>query len=278
MDYTSDGTPKFIYGTAWKEDDTERLTRKAIEVGFRGIDTANQRKHYYEEGVRDALSGAIGDGVVEREDLFVQTKFTYPGGQDDRIPYDVNASHEKQVEQSLERSLEHLRMEYLDSLVLHGPKSRSGLVDADRAVWRTMESLAESDRVERIGVSNVTPDHLKELVEWTNRPVDFVQNRCFARVAWDRPIREICAPNNIQYQGFSLLTANQNELRATEVREIAERHGKTIPQIVFRFALQLDMIPLTGTTDETHMNQDLDCFEFQLSDDEVETIEEIAVS
>lgn len=277
MEYTDDGVPRFIYGTAWKEDETAELTRMAIDNGFRGIDTANQRKHYYEEGVGDAVRDAIEDGVVERSDLFLQTKFTYQRGQDHRLPYDEDAPVDQQVRQSLDSSLEHLGTDYVDSLVLHGPQAREGLSDADKTVWRTFEELVGTDEVERIGVSNVAPDQLEVLVDFADRPPTFVQNRCFARMAWDRPSREICDANGIHYQGFSLLTANQRELQSRDIHEIADDHDLTVPQLVFTFALQLDMIPLTGTTSQQHMEQDLACFEFELSDKEIETIETVAV-
>jgi diketogulonate reductase-like aldo/keto reductase len=76
-----------MYGTAWKEDRTQALTLEAIATGFRAFDTANQRKHYVEEGVGAAVTAAIASGIVEREDLFLQTKFTYQRGQDHRLPY-----------------------------------------------------------------------------------------------------------------------------------------------------------------------------------------------
>src|SRR3954464_9725314 len=80
--------PRFLYGTAWKEDDTEPLTKLALSVGFRGIDTANQRRHYYEAAVGRAVATTIQQGMVAREALFLQTKFTFQAGQDHRLPYD----------------------------------------------------------------------------------------------------------------------------------------------------------------------------------------------
>lgn len=104
-----------IYGTAWKEDRTESLVAQAIEAGFRAIDTANQRKHYYEEGVGQAVKKAIAARSVPRADLFLQTKFTYARGQDHRLPYDPKAPVAEQLRQSFESSLEHLGTDYLDS-------------------------------------------------------------------------------------------------------------------------------------------------------------------
>src|SRR5689334_9382243 len=111
--------PTFIYGTAWKEDRTEGLVLEALDAGFRAIDTANQRKHYYEEGVGRALRQKLGS--IARDDLFIQTKFTFRDGQDDRLPYDPKASVAEQVAQSFQSSLSHLGLDRVDSLVLHGP-------------------------------------------------------------------------------------------------------------------------------------------------------------
>lgn len=268
-------SPPLVYGTAWKEDDTAALTRLAIEAGFRGVDTANQRKHYHEQGVGDALAAVIGEGFVARDDLFLQTKFTYQQGQDDRLPYDPEATLARQVEQSFASSLEHLGTDYIDSLLLHGPSARVGLTDADREVWRAMEELVETDQLRVIGVSNVTAEQLALLVDWADVAPAFVQNRCFARAGWDRAVRDVCARNGITYQGFSLLTANVSELRSDVVSAVARRHEVTVPQVVFRFADQIEILPLTGTTDAAHMKEDLACFDFRLTDDEVEAVEGI---
>lgn len=278
MEFLDDGTPRFIYGTAWKEDRTYRLTKLALKEGFRGIDTANQRKHYHEEAVGEAITDAQDEGIADRDDLFVQTKFTYQSGQDHRLPYDPDSPVKNQVRQSLSSSLDHLNTDYIDSFVLHGPATRSGLVDKDHSVLETMQELAEDGQVESIGVSNVSAEQLEAVIDSVDRPIAFVQNRCFARTGWDTAVRDICEKNDIHYQGFSLLTANQRELQSRDIHEIAERHDKTIPQIIFRFALELGMIPLTGTTDQKHMQEDLKCFEFTLSEDDLATIEEVARS
>jgi diketogulonate reductase-like aldo/keto reductase len=96
--------PKLIYGTAWKEDATEDLVRTAIGLGFRGIDTANQRRHYNEAAVGSAICKALKGGI-KREELFIQTKYTYANGQDHRIPYDIRADYGTQVNQSFQSSL-----------------------------------------------------------------------------------------------------------------------------------------------------------------------------
>lgn len=268
--------PTFLYGTAWKEERTEALVREALAAGFRGFDTANQRRHYHEEGVGRGIAAALDGDGLSRDDLFVQTKFTHLAGQDHRVPYDPRAPVAEQVAQSFDSSLEHLRLERVDSLVLHGPSQRHGLAQADREAWRAMEAIHESGRVRLLGISNVTAEQVEVLCDFAAMKVAFVQNRCFAWMGWDAAVRRVCDARGIVYQGFSLLTANAEALRHDAMRRIAERHGATIPQVVFRFALDVGMIPLTGTTDPNHMRDDLGVYEFRLTEEEVSEIEGVA--
>src|SRR5690242_20234515 len=103
--HPSPQVPDFLYGTAWKEERTEALVVAALNAGFRGIDTANQRKHYHEAGVGRALGQVFADGRLRRSDLFIQCKFTFQDGQDHRLPYDPRAAIAEQVTQSFQSSL-----------------------------------------------------------------------------------------------------------------------------------------------------------------------------
>lgn len=268
--------PTFLYGTAWKEDETERLVRLAIQAGFRGIDTANQRRHYFEAGAGAAVAGAIRDGMVRREELFLQTKFTYQDSQDHRLPYDPNVDVATQVRQSFANSLEHLQTDTIDSYVLHGPARRHGLGAEDHEAWHAMEELHAGGKTRFLGISNVALDQLETLLETARVKPMFVQNRCFAINGWDHDVRALCRRNAIVYQGFSLLTANVAQLRNARFREIVVRTGKTPAQIVFRFAQQVGMLPLTGTTDPAHMREDLAIDDFTLSPEDVMRMERIA--
>src|SRR5262245_8509824 len=155
--------PDFMYGTAWKEERTEGLVTAALAAGFRAIDTANQRKHYYEGGVGKALALAFAKGL-RREQVFLQTKFTFLDGQDRRLPYDPEAPIQDQVAQSFASSLDHLCVDRIDSLILHGPSVATGLADADHEAWRAMEALVDGGKVGVIGVSNVSASQLEALV------------------------------------------------------------------------------------------------------------------
>jgi diketogulonate reductase-like aldo/keto reductase len=103
-----------------------------------------------------------------------------------------------------------------------------------------------------------------------------VQNRCLASSGWDRQVRAFCAQHGIGYQGFWLLTGNTRELHAPVVLRAAERSGRTAAQVLFRFALQIGIIPLTGSSSLDHLQQDLACFEFELEPAEVAAIERVA--
>jgi diketogulonate reductase-like aldo/keto reductase len=265
--------PRFLYGTAWKEDRTRPLTEQALRQGFRGLDTANQRRHYHETAVGQAVTAVIASGLLTRQDLFLQTKFTFRRGQDHRLPYDPKAPIATQVEQSFASSLEHLGTGVIDSYLLHGPTQRAGLVAADWEAWRAMEALYDSGRARLLGVSNVSLEQLQRLCEKARVRPRFVQNRCYAVQGWDRRVRQFCAANGVIYQGFSLLTANREVLAHPEVARIARRHGRSVAQVVFHFALDVGMVPLTGTTDAGHLRQDLEVFDFHLEPGDVERIE-----
>jgi diketogulonate reductase-like aldo/keto reductase len=261
-----------MYGTAWKEDRTQALALEAIATGFRAFDTANQRKHYLEEGVGAAVRAAIASGIVKREDLFLQTKFTYQRGQDHRLPYNPDCDLTTQVRQSIASSLEHLGVTRIDSYILHGPSQRSGLSQADRETWRAMEDAADEGLADLLGISNVAVDQLKALLDAARIRPTFVQNRCLVRASWDREMRTLCQKEHIIYQAFSLLSGNRQALLQPCMTQIAHHYNKTVPQVVYRFAFELGMLPLTGTTDVAHMRDSLDIFDFTLTHDEIETL------
>ena len=265
-----------LYGTAWKEDRTPALTELALRTGFRGIDTANQRRHYFEAGVGQGLAAAYSAGVVTRADLFLQTKFTYQAGQDHRLPYDPAADLSTQVAQSMASSLEHLGTDHVDSYVLHGPASGDGWTDDDAMVWAAMVRERDAGRTRLLGVSNVSLRHLEQMAATGAEAPAFIQNRCFARRGWDRDVRAFCADRRIVYQGFSLLTANLEVLRHPLLAGIAARGRFTLAQVVFRFAQAVGMLPLTGTSDPLHMKQDLVSRDLALSADDVRAIESLA--
>ena len=264
--------PSIIYGTAWKQDRTRALTSQAIEYGFRAFDTANQRKHYVEEAVGAAIQDALASGIVTREELFIQTKFTYPGGQDHRIPYDPDSDFRTQVRQSLSSSLQHLGVTRIDSYILHGPSRLSGLGLADWETWRSMENAVDENVVGLLGISNLRVDQLAAILDCARIRPAFVQNRCLVAARWDDEVRALCHAANVVYQGFSLISGNRNLLQTPYIQNLAKRHGKTTEQIIYRFAIQLGIVPLTGTTNGMHMREALDVLGFILTDEDMDIL------
>ncbi|MEY4527642.1 MAG: hypothetical protein RL768_1361 [Nitrospirota bacterium] len=266
--------PSFMYGTAWKKEATTQLVQLAVASGFTAIDTANQLIHYQEALVGDALLELAKQGVT-RESLFLQTKFTPVNGQDHRTPYDAAADLTTQVAQSFQSSLTHLHTDYLDSYVLHGPYARRGLSDADWEVWAAIESFYDSGKTKMIGISNVSAEQLGLLCAKARHKPMVVQNRCYAAFGWDKDVRELCRTHKLIYQGFSLLTANREVFTEPAIRSMAAKYQTGLAQIVFRFSQQVGMLPLTGTTNQQHMKEDLQCERFTLAPDELALIETI---
>ena len=264
-------TIEILYGTAWKQDETERLVRLAIEAGFRGIDTACQPKHYNEAGVGAGVAACLS-ARLRRADLYLQSKFTPLSGQEPRqIPYDAKASLAEQVTQSGALSLRNLRTDYLDCLLLHSP-----LPDAHETleVWRAMEQLVDAGVTRQLGISNCARvEQLKAVCDMARIQPAVLQNRFHAENAYDRRLREFCGPRNIVYQSFWTLTANPHLLAHATVHTLARHHGRTPVQILFRYLTQIGIVPLTGTRSAAHMRQDLAIFDFRLSAQECESMQ-----
>ena len=273
--YNQVAIPSFMYGTAWKKEATARLVQQAVGAGFTAIDTANQLIHYEEALVGEALLALAKEGT-SRDRLFLQTKFTSANGQDHRTPYDPQADLTTQVRQSFDSSLNHLHTDYIDSYVLHGPQYRRGLRADDWEIWAAIEAIYDSGKAKMIGVSNVSAEQLTLLCERARHKPMVVQNRCYAALAWDQEVRAICRTHGILYQGFSLLTANRELFADPEVRAMAAKYGAGLAQLIFRFAMQIGMLPLTGTTNPQHMQEDLQCDRFTIDAGDLERLETIA--
>jgi len=173
-------------------------------------------------------------------------------------------------------SLEHLGTDYVDSYVLHGPASGYGWTTADTEVWKAMIKERDAGRTRLLGVSNVSLQHLHEMAAAHAELPAFVQNRCFARLGWDRDVRSFCRERKITYQGFSLLTANLEVVHAPLITDLAARLNATPAQIIFSFARAIGILPLTGTSNPEHMKQDLASKEMALSPEAVRVIESLA--
>lgn len=265
----------FLYGTAWKEDRTEALVAEALAQGFRGIDSANQRKHYREDATGRAVRKAISSGTLERSALFVQSKFTYLQFQYGAalLPYDPEAPIDEQVRRSFEGTLAHFGTEYLDSYLLHGPEGGDGLTPDDWTVWKTMEALFDEGRIRHLGVSNFSVGQIEALARGARVMPSFVQNRCYPAIGWDRSARDLCRRLGITYQAFNLV--REPLLRSPALIDVARRSGATPAQVLYRWAQRSGMLPLTGTTNPVHMREALEAEKVELDAEALATVEGI---
>jgi len=262
--------PPLLYGTAWKKEQTSALVELALSLGFRGVDTACQPKHYDEPGVGAGIARYLARGA-RRESLYLQTKFTPLSGHDPkRIPYARDADLATQIRQSCAASLENLRTTYLDCLLLHSPLSKT---EQTLAAWSVLESLVQSGTVASIGISNCySPALFRTLCEQTTVKPRVLQNRFYAKTGYDVDLRKLCAEHGARYQSFWTLTANPKALGDPRLRAIAAHHAITPEQAFFRALMQDGIVPLTGTSSREHMQQDLDVTLIELEPQEVKTI------
>lgn len=265
--------PRIIYGTAWKKDRTAALVEQAIGLGFRGIDTACQPKHYNEAGVGDGVAACLHRGI-DRSELYLQSKFTSLNGQDPaRVPYDSNAGLSEQVAQSFQASLKNLQTTYLDCLVLHSPLANP---QQTMEVWQAMEQIFHNGGVKQLGISNCYDARQFELL-YRNAAIKpaVIQNRFHAETGYDRVLRDFCSEHRIIYQSFWTLTANPHVLAHAALQTLAAKYRRSAAQIFFRYLSQIDIVPLTGTTSESHMREDLAIFDFELTADECDAVERL---
>jgi diketogulonate reductase-like aldo/keto reductase len=134
----------------------------------------------------------------------------------------------------------------------------------------------DAGRTRHLGISNISLTQLQQMARAHAEPPAFIQNRCYARLGWDREVRAFCREHNIIYQGFSLLTANVEVLRHPAIGALAAQSNATPAQLVFAFAHAIGMLPLTGTSNPGHMRQDLASLSLELPNEAVNAIEAIA--
>lgn len=262
--------PKIIYGTAWKKEQTASLVVKAVKNGFRGIDTACQPKHYFEPGVGQALKELENMGIA-RDEIFLQTKFTPITSQDpNNIPYDPSDSLQKQVMKSFAVSKENLGTKIIDSFILHSPLNTH---HETMEAWKAMEEIYHQSGVKQLGISNCYDiEEMQQLYNDASVKPAVLQNRFYKDTNFDKELRLFCSKNKIVYQSFWTLTANPALLQSSVIKEIAFSNNRTPAQILFRYLTQVGVVPLTGTTSDIHMVQDLAIFTFELSEDDINRI------
>ncbi|KAM5355658.1 hypothetical protein ACJ41O_002304 [Fusarium nematophilum] len=256
---SSTTVPKLIYGTAWKKELSSDLVYAAIKHGFRGIDTAGQPKHYNEKGVGQGVQRAIRDGLITRDALFIQTKFSPPGNQDENAPYDLDAPLVDKVHQSVQSSLRFFAIEgqepYLDSVLLHSPLQT---IEDTITAWKALETYVPH-QIRNLGISNTTLSILQALNDAATVKPNVVQNRFYRDTMYETDLRAYCREQGILFQSFWTLSANPRLSVSKPVKTVAEKAG--VPPVPAYYALVLGLEGVTildGTTTERHMKDDLE--------------------
>ncbi|KAJ4271665.1 hypothetical protein NW762_000370 [Fusarium torreyae] len=259
---SSTAMPKLVYGTAWKKERSADLVYTALKHGFRGVDTAGQPKHYNEKGVGQGVQRAMKDGLITREGLFLQTKFSPPGNQGESAPYDLDAPLVDKVHQSVQSSLAYFTIEgeepYFDSVLLHSPLQT---IDDTVTAWKVLESYVPH-KIRNLGISNTTLPILKALHDAASVKPSVVQNRFYPDTRFEVELRTYCRQQGIAFQSFWTLSANPRLAATKPVKSIAEKAG--VAQVAAYYALVLGLEGVTvldGTTTESHMKDDLEGIE-----------------
>lgn len=242
--------PKLGYGVYQTPPDiTEQCVRKAIEVGYRSIDTA--QAYGNEEGVGNAIAGC----GLPREELFITTKI-----------WISNFGYEKAAK-SIDESLKKLKTDYVDLLLLHQPFGDY------YGAYRAMEDAYKAGKVRAIGVSNFYPDRLIDINHFAEiKPaVNQVETHVFQQ---QKVAQEYMKKYDIQIMSWGPFAEGRNDFfNNATLKAIGEAHGKTGAQVALCFLLQKDVVIIPKSVHRDRMEQNFDVFDFALTADEMAQIE-----
>ena len=242
--------PRIGYGVFRMKDpeECEEAVVQAIQSGYRLIDTAAA----YEN--EEAVGRAIRRCGVPREELFITTKL-----------WITDTSYEG-AKRGFARSMERLGLDYVDLYLIHQPYNDY------YGAWRALEELYAEGKAHSIGVDNFTQDKLADFLFWNKvKPaVNLVECNAFFQREDDRLYME---SKNIQMQAWSPLAAGQGRMLENEtLRTIATTHNKSVAQVVLRWLVQRNIVPLVKSANPQRMKENLDIFDFALTDAEMQQI------
>ena len=242
--------PKLGYGVyQTPPEDTERCVAKAIEVGYRSIDTA--QAYGNEEGVGNAIAKC----GLPREELFITTKI-----------WISNAGYEK-ARASIDESLSKLKTDYIDLLLIHQPAGNYV------AGYRLMEKAYEEGKVRAIGVSNFYPDRYLDLTHFAQiKPaVNQVETHLFQQ---QKIAKQYLKKHGTQIMSWGPFAEGRNDYFNTPaLKEIGQAHDKTPAQVALRFLVQSDVVIIPKSVHENRMRENFDIFDFTLTPEEMARLE-----
>ena len=253
--------PSVGFGTWQSEPEkTAAAVQKAIECGFRHVDTASL--YHNEKEVGEGIAAALATTPsLSREDIFVTTKV-----------WNTERGYGRTL-RSFEQSLKALNLEYVDLFLIHWPAVPSQYEcwkELNLETWRAMEKLVDDGLVRSIGVSNFMPRHLEPLLDKC-RIMPAVDQIEF-HPGWMQPeCVEFCRERGIRVEAWSPL-ANGDALKSPELAEIASRYGCSISQLVINWVSTQGVIPLSKSVTPERIEENARAFDFEISDADIDAI------
>ncbi|WP_431382515.1 aldo/keto reductase [Enterococcus gallinarum] len=252
--------PELGFGT-WQTpngDVAVSAVKKALEVGYRHIDTAQGYKN------EDSVGQAIKESGIPREEIFLTTKLW-----NENHSYDLVLS-------SFEESLKKLQTDYIDLFLIHWPnpvKFRDNWQSANAETWRAMEELYQAGKIKAIGVSNFLPHHFEELKK-TATIFPIVNQIFLAPGELQKEVVSYCQEHNVLLEAYSPLGTGKI-FDVLEMQELSDKYGKTIAQIAIRWSLQHGFLPLPKSVTPSRIEENLAVFDFELSDEDMQRIDQL---
>lgn len=233
------------------EDQTEQVVRDAVETGFRLFDTAAAY------GNEEALGRAIATCGVPRDELFITTKLW------------LNDASYDGAKRAFAESMKKLGLDYLDLYLIHQP------LNDYYGAWRAMEDLYKEGVIRAIGVANFYPDRLADLIAFNEVTPAVNQVECNVYFQQEKA-QAYMKSKGVQMESWAPFAEGKNDLfgNAT-LKAIGEKYSKTVAQVVLRWQLQRGIVCIPKTVKPERMAQNMDVFDFTLSEDDIKAIESL---
>ncbi len=256
--------PPIGFGTADISGDITEAVVAAICAGHRLIDTA--RVYGSERYVGKAIARCISDGIIRREDLFVQTKL------------DPSLHSYEGAIKSFHTSLEMLGITYVDQYLIHWPVPRGcedDCYERNRAVWKAFETLQENGETQHIGVCNFLERHLIDIAESARILPETNQLELHPGFQ-QRGLVRFCRRHGMTVEAWSPM--GRGVLQTAEFEKMAAAYGKDVGQLALRWSIQNGFIPLTRSSSQTHIKANLNVFDFHISPEDMARLNELNTS
>ncbi|MCR1951255.1 aldo/keto reductase [Clostridium sp. DSM 100503] len=249
--------PRLGLGVFRVEDSEEliKAVRAAIKNGYRSIDGA--AIYGNEEAMGEGIRQGIKEAGISREDLFITSKV-----------WNADLGYEETIA-AYEASLKRIGVDYLDLYLIHWP-----VEGKYKEAWKALEYLYKEGRVKAIGVSNFQVHHLQDLLADAEIKPVINQVELHPYLSQQK-VREFCRENDIQVEAWSPLMAGNGLLENEILKEIANKYNKTAAQVVLRWDLQSQIVTIPKSTNERRLTENIDIFDFNLSDDDMDKIDSL---